>query len=148
MLSRDIPTINAELQRSGFSVCSSVGFFCDAPAFPIWYCKIISHYPRGKTPVADNSTSILGANGGWELRATFVSSVLDEWNSIATVECIRESMGPPSVDCPLQSWACWFGRKNEQMRIAAKTGDWQFIYCSVKWFNDFVPHLNKTSACK
>lgn len=114
-----------------------------APVFPIWYWEIISHYLRGKTLLW--STTLRGER---ELRAPSVSNTPEEWNSIATAEHTRESVCPSSVDCPLQSWARWFGRKIEQIRIARKTQDWQFIYCSVKWFNGFVPRLNKTNACK
>lgn len=71
--------------------------------------------------MADNFTNVLRTKGERGLRAPSVSSILEEYSSIATVECVRESMGPSSVDCPLHSQACWFGRKMEQMIITAKT---------------------------
>lgn len=153
----DIPTINAELQRSGFSVCSSADFFCDFGQVAGTRCTCVPQLllgnnkplpQRENSPMVGNSTNTAGTRGEWELRAPSVSNIPEEWNSIATVECTRESVHPSSVDCPLQSWARWFGRKIEQMRIARKTEDWQFIYCSFKWFNGFVSRLNKTNACK
>lgn len=111
-LRRDIPTINAELQRSGFSGCSSVGFFCDFGQVAGTLCTRVLHLVLGNNkplpqrencPVVDNSTNILGTKGEWELRAPSVSNVPEEWNSLATVERTRESVGSSSVDCPLQS---------------------------------------------
>ena len=111
-LRRDIPTINAELQRSGFSICSSVDFFCDFGQVAGTLCTCVPHLVLGNnkllpqrenSPIVENSTNILGTKGEWELRAPSISNIAEEWNSIATVECIRESVGLSSVQCPLPS---------------------------------------------
>lgn len=57
----------------------------------------------GRLSLADNSTNILGTKSDWELRASSISTIAEEWNSVATVGSTRESMGLLSVDCPFHS---------------------------------------------
>lgn len=108
------------------------------PAFTIWYWQVIGCYLRGKILLWFTTTNISGSKGERDLRVPSVSNIPGERNSVATVQCTRESMGLSSMDSPLQSWAPWIGRRIVQMRIERKTEDWQFTSCRVKWFHGFL----------
>lgn len=107
------------------------------PVFTIWYWQVIGCYLRGKILLWFTTTNISATKGERDLRVPSVSNIPGERNSVATVQCTRESMGLSSMDSPLQSWAPWFGRRIVQMRIERKTEDWQFTSCRVKWFHGF-----------
>lgn len=85
----------AELHRSGFSVCSSVDFFCDfgkflelfIPVLFIWYLEIISCYLRGRTILLISQ----GRKGEWELRATSICNNPEEPNSISPARPVHFS---------------------------------------------------------